>query len=61
MFYPQVLFALPLIILFSLVYAGTRHELPDQILKHALRFALVTLGLMIGIGVVLEILTYWKG
>ena len=53
--FPQVLYAIPLIIVFSLVYAGTRHELPEPILKHASRFALNIIVFMVAIGCVFEL------
>ena len=31
-------YALPLIVVISLVYGATRHELPKPILEHAVRF-----------------------
>ena len=53
---PQFLYAIPLIILFSLVYAGTRHELPEPILKHAARFAVSVVAFMVAIGCIFEFL-----
>jgi len=35
---PQMWHALPLMVTVSLVYAATRHELMEPILRHALRF-----------------------
>lgn len=45
--------ALPLIVVISLVYAGTRHELPSHILAHAARLGAWITGFM---GVVLGVL-----
>jgi len=53
---PQIFYAIPLIIVFSLVYAGTRHELPKPILEHTFRFALGVVIFMVGIGCVFEFL-----
>ena len=55
---PQVFYAVPLIIVFSLVYAGTRHELPKPILEHATRFALGVIVFMVAIGGVFELLKW---
>ena len=51
---PQFLYAIPLIIVFSLVYSGTRHELPEPIFKHAARFALSVVVFMVVIGCIFE-------
>ena len=55
---PQVFYAIPLIVVFSLVYAGTRHELPKPILEHAVRFALGVIVFMVVIGCVFELLKW---
>jgi hypothetical protein len=49
----QLWYALPLIVVVSLVYAATRHELMKPILQHALRMGTMITGLM---GIVLVIL-----
>jgi len=49
----QLWYALPLIVVVSLVYAATRHELMKPILHHALRMGTMITGLM---GIVLIIL-----
>ena len=56
--FPQVIYAVPLIIVFSLVYAGTRHELPKPILEHAIRFALGVIVFMVAIGCIFELLKW---
>ena len=53
---PQILYLIPLIVVFSLVYAGTRHELPRPILGHSVRFALSIIVFMVVIGCVFEFL-----
>ncbi|MCL2306036.1 MAG: hypothetical protein FWC43_11900 [Planctomycetaceae bacterium] len=58
--FPQIFYAIPLIIVFSLVYAGTRHELPQPIFKHAIRFALSVVVFMVAIGCVFELLQWVK-
>ena len=55
---PQILYAIPLIIVFSFVYAATRHELPKPILEHAVRFALGVVIFMVAIGCVFEFLKW---
>ena len=59
--YPQIFYAVPLIIAFSLVYAGTRHELPKPIFKHAAHFGFGIVVFMVAIGCILELLVYLKG
>jgi hypothetical protein len=55
----QLWYALPLIVVFSLVYAGTRHEQMQPILQHALRLALWVTGFMVlAMGLIL-LLTWW--
>ncbi len=62
MIIPQYLFAIPLILVFSLVYAGTRHEKAAPILRHAGRFALSIFLFLIAIGLVFEfLLRFVKG
>ena len=40
-------FALPLVIVVSLVYAATRHEAMQPILRHAMRFGTWVVGFMV--------------
>ena len=47
-------FALPLVIAVSLVYAATRHESMDPILRHAVRIGTWIVGFMVVVFVVLE-------
>ena len=54
----QLWYAAPLIVVISLVYAATRHELLQPILLHALRFALWTTGLMTGVLAVLAVASW---
>ncbi len=51
-------YAVPAIIAVSLVYAATRHEQMRPILIHASRMAIWTLGFMILIFVVLELMSW---
>ncbi len=55
----QLWYAAPLIVAISLVYAATRHELLEPILKHALRFAVMTVGLMGVVLAVLAVMSWW--
>jgi len=51
-------YALPLIIVVSLVYGATRHELLGPILHHALRFSLWIIGFMVIIFGVLSCISW---
>jgi len=51
-------FALPLVIVVSLVYAATRHEAMEPILRHAMRFGTLIVGFMMVVFVVL-LLAMW--
>ena len=51
-------YAVPAIIAVSLVYAATRHEQMRPILIHAARMAVWTLGFMVLIFVVLELMSW---
>lgn len=51
-------YSLPLVIVVSLVYAATRHELMGPILLHATRMAAWVLGFMIIVFVVLAFLSW---
>ena len=55
----DLLYALPLIIAVSLVYAATRHELMEPILAHALRFGVWIVGFMAVVFVVLLLISWW--
>ena len=46
-------FALPLVIVVSLVYAATRHEAMEPILRHATRVGMWIVGFMVVVFVVL--------
>jgi hypothetical protein len=51
-------YALPLILVVSLVYSATRHELMGPILKHSLRIGTWIVGFMAVVFVVLEVLLW---
>jgi hypothetical protein len=54
-----LLYAFPLIVAVSLVYAATRHEQAGPILMHALRIGLWIVGFMAVILVVLLLVSWW--
>jgi hypothetical protein len=55
----QLWHAAPLIVAISLVYAGTRHELPQQILRHALRLGFWITAFMAAFAALLFLLSIW--
>jgi hypothetical protein len=50
-------YSVPLIVVISLVYGATRHELPRPIIEHALRFGAWLVGFMAILFVVLWLVT----
>lgn len=55
----QLWYALPLVLVISLVYAATRHESMAPILRHALGCGTWIVGLMAAVVVVLLALRWW--
>jgi hypothetical protein len=55
----QLWYALPLILVISLVYAATRHELMGPILVHAFRLGVWITGFMAAIFAVLLVVSWW--
>jgi hypothetical protein len=55
----QFWYALPLVVVISLVYSATRHELMPSILVHAVRLGLWITGFMAAIFVVLWGIGLW--
>lgn len=51
-------FAIPLIIVISLVYSASRYESPPRILRRALRLGLTIAGFMAAVFVVLVVFSY---
>lgn len=51
------LYAIPLILVISLVYAATRHELNEPILRHAFDTFKWILGFMMVVGLVIAVVT----
>ena len=54
----KIMFAGPLIIAISLVYAATRHELMEPILRHAWRILVWIVGFMAIVFVILFVLEW---
>jgi hypothetical protein len=52
-------YSLPLVVVISLVYSATRHELMVPILQHAWRFGLWILAFMLIVFVILALLSAW--
>lgn len=52
-------YAIPLVVVISLVYAATRHEELDLIVRHAFGCATWIVGLMVVVGVVLAAIDWW--
>ena len=52
-------YSVPLIVVISLVYAATRHEVLQPILQHALRFGMSIIGFMIIVFIVLTVISAW--
>jgi len=55
----QLWYALPLIVVVSLVYAATRHEDLGPILSHALRIGVWIAGFMVVVFLVLLAINWW--
>jgi hypothetical protein len=55
----QFWYALPLVVVISLVYSATRHEMIQPILAHAVRLAVWIAGFMAGIFVLLWAISWW--
>ena len=57
--YNRMWYAVPLIVVISLVYAATRHEKAGPILEHAVRFGGWIVGFMLMVFVVLFLFSNW--
>lgn len=55
----QIWYALPLVVVVSLVYAATRHEEIGPILSHALRIGVWIVGFMVTVFAVLFLVSWW--
>jgi hypothetical protein len=54
----ELWYALPLILVVSLVYSATRHELMGPILRHAMRIGVWIVGFMAVVFVLLELVAW---
>lgn len=54
-------YALPLVVVLSLVYAATRHEAMGPILQHALRVGAYVVGFMCVVLAILWFISLWTG
>ncbi len=59
MYFNQLWYLLPLVVVISLVYGATRHELMGPILSHAWRFGVWVLTFIAVIFVVLFVIATW--
>ena len=57
--YNRMWYAVPLVVVISLVYAATRHENAGPILEHAVRFGGWIIGFMLMVFVVLFLFSNW--
>lgn len=55
----QLWHAAPLIVAISLVYSGTRHEQPADILEHSVRLGIWITGFMGVVAAILFMLSWW--
>ena len=55
----QLWYALPLVVVVSLVYAATRHEEMGPILSHAIRIGAWIVGFMAIVFAVLFVMAWW--
>jgi len=54
-------YALPLIVSISLVYAATRHELFEPIVRHAVHTAVWIISFMLVVFAILFVISWWLG
>ncbi len=59
MYFNQLWYLLPLVVVISLVYGATRHELMGPILSHAWRFGVWVMTFMAVIFAVLFVISVW--
>ena len=57
--YHRMWYAVPLIVVISLVYAATRHEAMRPILSHAVRFGSWVVGFVLIVFVILWAISAW--
>lgn len=56
----RLVYAPPLLLSVSLVYAATRHEDMPSILRHAVRFGVGTIGFMVAVSVAIEAFAFFQ-
>ena len=57
---PRIWYALPLVVVISLVYGATRHEYLKEIIVHSMRSAAAVVGFMASIFAIIYIAGYWN-
>lgn len=57
---PKIFYALPLIIVISLVYGATRHEYLKEIVEHSVRSAAWVVGFMALILAIIWVAGFWN-
>lgn len=56
----RILYAPPLLLAVSLVYAATRHEDMPSIVQHAVRFGIGTIGFMVIVAAAIEAMAFFQ-
>ena len=57
---PRLFYAVPLVVVISLVYGATRHEYLPEILAHSLRWAVRVVGIMAIIFGLIWVVGFWN-
>lgn len=57
---PKVLYAIPLVVVISLVYGATRHEYLREIVEHSIRSACWVVGFMALILAIIWVAGFWN-
>lgn len=57
---PRFFYAVPLVVVISLVYGATRHEYLPEILAHSLRSAIWVVGFVAIIFALIWVVGYWN-
>lgn len=57
---PRIYYALPLVIVISLVYGATRHERLKEIIDHSIRSLIWVVGFMVVILAVIWLAGFWN-
>ena len=56
----RIWYALPLVVVISLVYGATRHEYPKEIMQHSFRSAVWVVGFMSIIFAIIFVAGFWN-